>query len=208
MRVDAKGYRFELSPASETRAQVRWWPESDADASRTRSLDISPTRIGPAAPDAACRDRVHDPFEDFVALTFVRFDPEVRGPTWRGEAVSGDGQTCATPGRCCAPLACGTMPENEPSTGAPAPSCQLGHWREERDPPTSETGPLTLRSSWENGRTGPQSTRTTRFVDFNATAGRTLRSRVQIEFGDGRDARDIEIVALDRCNGIQPLVGD
>jgi hypothetical protein len=195
-------YLFALGTKSTRRAELRWSESRGPLRVRSRSLDLSPRRVGPAAPDAACRDRTIDPFEDFVALTFPQLNRE-NSQAWTGAMISGDGTTCEHPGSCCAALACGLGGEVEPRSEAFS-HCQLGSWREERE--LGNPRPA-LRSSWENGQKGSQMARAERFVEFNAHRGRPVRARIDLWPAPGRQ-RHVEIVALDACNGIQPLATD
>ena len=196
-------YWFAIDELRQTQARVRWADASEPTKIRTRTLDLADDQLGPAAPDAACRDRVHDPFEDFVSLGFVRFDPEgASGRTsWAGHQVRGDGSTCREPSRCCAALSCGPVREVEPN----AAGCQLGHWREKRGPATDGAVLIELESSWSNGQKGSISASARRLTKFNARAGRTLEARTEIRAHGEAATQSVQIVALDRCDGIQPL---
>lgn len=196
-------YWFLIESRDDEGARVRWREATDPAAeTRLRTLDFAPAQIGPGAPDAACRDQTYDPFEDFVSFAFVRLDPEAkRASSWPGHPVRGDGRTCAAPDSCCAALTCGPVRDVEPN----AAGCQLGRWLEERVAGAARPGLVRLHSTWSNGLDGELGASAERFVDFDAHSGRTLSARIEIHPRGASRVRHVQIVALDRCDGIQPL---
>jgi hypothetical protein len=211
-RFDAE-YLFAIIPEDETRATV-WWTDSSSmpgSAATRRTLDLHAQHVGPAAPDVACRDRLHDPFEDFVSITFPRFDGRAReaGDSWTGSPVLGDSSSCRAPDSCCAALACGSPQPRDTAPDA-RPSCDLGSWRESiRGYGSGLNLDLAeLASDWWIGPKVAPLARASRFTDFDPISGRVIRVHFESEIAASARHRHVEIVALDACGGIQPLASD
>lgn len=168
-----------------------------------RDFYSSPTAIGPAAPDAACRKRSWDAVEDALALGWPQLSPHrVRtGETWTGARVEGrcNETACLTPdglaGAGAHDLACVTPSWTETLVGVADAGWHryaaiVGHWRDREDAEDIEGGVITERRALlniDNGRLAWSETR-------------VLHRWSQIE-------RRIVIESIDNCPGSLASIG-
>lgn len=194
--------------------QVRFFSEDagvkslrDPKASRQdlrRALEGDGSWLGPAAPDAACRDRSWDPLEDALALGFVQLPGHrvTPGQSWFGAPVRGDGTTCSARDACCSLGACLDAEQGRDRSSA----CVVGPWRERLE--RVQGGEATILSRWDDGRPGDRGARAERQVVFDVERGRVRSAEIELSHPFLGVRREISIRALDRCRGLQPATED
>jgi hypothetical protein len=159
--------------------------------------------LGPAAPDAACRNRSWDPIEDALALGWPWLDPRKLqvGDSWTGARVEGrcNETACLTADGVAGPKAheraCVTASWNERlvalvDVGWHRFAAVESTWRDREDLEEIEGGTLTTRSAL-----------------ISTDSGRLARARVVVEHRWSGIRREVRIDSIDACPGSLAAAG-
>ena len=193
-----------VSDDAGVRSQTKREPTPQSSA---HALHASSTLMGPAAPDAACRDRSWDLIEDALALGFPQLPPwPVRvGAEWTGAIVEGDGTTCSAREVCCSLAAC---LDDEHRRDRTRP-CTSPPWTERLNASPYAGGEMVeISSTWSDGRSPGAASEAQRSVRFDVSRGRVREAKVSTQHPFLGVERTIEVLALDDCDGARPVVDD